>query len=78
MNLSAAQTTLISLIGTAASIALGFGLFSATTEQIIVSSAGTLISLGFQLYSELERKTKLAAAVATNDVATIGKIAGRK
>lgn len=77
MNLSALQTTLISLVGTGASIAVGFGVFSATKEQLVVSGAGTLISLGFQLYAELERATKVKAAVANNDAEKLSKLAGR-
>lgn len=77
MELSALQTTLISLVGTIASLALGFGAFSATTEQIIVSSAGTLISLGFSLWTELERKAKVQAAIALADKTALSRIVGR-
>jgi hypothetical protein len=76
MNLSALQTTLISLVGTIASVAVGFGAFSATKEQLVVSTAGTLISLGFQLYTELERRTKVEAAVANKDAAKLSKLSG--
>ncbi len=77
MELSALQTTLISLVGTIASLAVGFGAFSATTEQIIVSSAGTLISLGFSLWTELERKAKVQAAIALADKTALSRIVGR-
>jgi hypothetical protein len=75
MELSALQTTIISLIGTIASVAVGFGAFSSTTEQIVVSAAGTLISLGFQLFTELQRKTKVTAAAAAGDKATLARLA---
>lgn len=83
MELSVLQTTLISLIGTIASLAVGFGAFSETTEQLVVSSAGTLVSLGFSLYSELRQRTKLAAATALanaaakSDTTALQRIAAR-
>ena len=75
MELSVLQANVISLVGTAASIALGFGAFSATTEQIIVSSAGTLVSLGFTLFTEIRMNTKVKAAAAAQDVHTLARIA---
>jgi hypothetical protein len=77
MELSVLQANLISLVGTAASIALGFGAFSVTTEQIVVSSAGTLISLGFTLFTELAVKSKTQAAIAAGDKETLLKLARR-
>lgn len=77
MELTVLQTTLISLVGTIGSIAVGFGAFSQTTEQVVVSAAGTLISLGFSLYSELRARTKLKAAEAAKDTRTLMKLALR-
>lgn len=77
MELSVLQTTLISLIGTIASLAVGFGAFSGTTEQVIVSAAGTLISLGFSLYTELRAQTKVKAAIALNDPGYLRRTADR-
>ena len=64
MELSAIQTTLVTLVTTVASLAVGFGAFSSTTEQVVVSAAGTLIGLGFSLFTELERKTVATVATA--------------
>jgi hypothetical protein len=77
MELSVLQANLISLVGTVASIALGFGAFSVTTEQIVVSSAGTLISLGFTFFTELSVRSKIKAAAAANDTQTLIKLARR-
>ena len=44
MELSTIQSNLISLVGTIASLAVGFGLFSQTTEQIVISSAALLLA----------------------------------
>ena len=78
MELSTIQSNLISLVGTIASLAVGFGLFSQTTEQIVISSAGTLISLGFSLFTELRANTKVKAAIAVKDTATLERVvAGR-
>ena len=77
MELSTLQNLLISLVGTVASLALGFGAFSATTEQIVVSSAGTLISLLFSILAELGVKAKVQAAIAAKDTPTLIKLARR-
>jgi len=77
MELSVLETTLISLIGTIASLAVGFGAFSETTEQLVVSTAGTLISLGFSLYTELRAQTKVKAAIAAGDTKTLLRISQR-
>jgi hypothetical protein len=77
MELSVLQTTLISLVGVIASLAVGFGAFSSSTEQIVVSAAGTLISLGFSLYTELRARTKLKAAIAASDTGTMLRLAKR-
>jgi hypothetical protein len=77
VELSVLQTTLISLVGVIASLAVGFGAFSSSTEQIVVSAAGTLISLGFSLYTELRARTKLKAAIAASDTGTVLRLAKR-
>lgn len=77
MELSFLQTTLVSLVGVIASLAVGFGAFSSSTEQIVVSAAGTLISLGFSLYTELRARTKLKAAIAASDTGTVLRLAKR-
>jgi hypothetical protein len=61
MPLSSLQTSIIALIGTVASLAVGFGVFSSTIEQLIVAGAGTLVSIVFQIVTELERKTTAVA-----------------
>ena len=77
MNLSALQTTLISLVGAIASIALAFGVFSNTTEQVVISSAGVLIGIGFSLYTELQASTAVKAATAAHDTTTLLLLAKR-
>lgn len=77
IELTVIQTTLVSLIGTIASLAVGFGALSETTEQVVVSAAGTLVALGFSLYSELRARTKLKAAEAAKDTRTLMKLALR-
>lgn len=77
MELNVIETTLISLVGTVASLAVGFGAFSSTTEQLVVSTAGTLISLGFSLYSEIRARTKVNAAIAMNDPGYLRRTADR-
>jgi hypothetical protein len=77
VELSFLQTTLVSLVGVIASLAVGFGAFSSSTEQIVVSAAGTLISLGFSLYTELRARTKLKAAIAASDTGTVLRLAKR-
>jgi hypothetical protein len=77
VELSVLQTTLISLVGVIASLAVGFGAFSSSTEQIVVSAAGTLVSLGFSLYAELRARTKLKAAIAASDTGTVLRLAKR-
>jgi hypothetical protein len=77
MELNVVETTLVSLVGTIASLAVGFGAFSSTTEQLVVSTAGTLISLGFSLYSEIRARTKVKAAVALNDPGYLRRTADR-
>lgn len=57
MNLSAIQASIIALIGTIASLAVGFGAFSSSTEQLVVSAAGTLVSLVFTIVNEAEKHT---------------------
>lgn len=76
MELSALQTSIIGLIGTVASLAVGFGAFSATTEQVVVSAAGTLVSIGFSLWTELHRKTKVQAAIGAGNQAALKRLAG--
>jgi hypothetical protein len=71
------QNLLISLVGTVASLALGFGAFSSNTEQIVVSAAGTLISLAFSVLAELGVKAKIQAAIAAEDHVTLVKLARR-
>lgn len=73
MELSTIQANLISLVGTVASLAVGFGVFSATTEQVVVSAAGTLISLGFSLFIELRTKTVVQAKAAGVKVKGCGR-----
>jgi hypothetical protein len=77
VQLSVIQTTLISAITTVASVALALGVFSATAEQVIVSAAGTLIGLGFSLSSELNRRTRMRAAIALDDRAALMRIVRR-
>jgi hypothetical protein len=64
MPLSSLQAAILSLVTTAASIAVGFGVLSSTTEGVIVSIAGTVIAAVFQVATELHRKTATAAKVA--------------
>lgn len=71
MEFSVLQTTLVSLIGTVGSIALALGAFTAEREQLLIGIAGTLISLGFSLYTEIRTKTKVQAAVALKDQVTL-------
>lgn len=77
MELSVIQTTSVSLVSTGAAVAFAFGVFSSEVEQVVVSAAGTLIGLGFALFSELERHTKTSAAIALHDEGALRRIARR-
>jgi hypothetical protein len=77
MNLSALQTTLISFVGAVCSIAFAFGVFSNTTEQVVISSAGVLIGIGFSLWTELQAGTAVKAAIAAGDQPTLRLLAKR-
>jgi hypothetical protein len=77
IELSALQTTAISLVGTIVSLLVGFAILDSTTAGIVVSAAGTLVSIAFQIVTELQRKTKVQAAVAVSDVAKLRAIANR-
>jgi hypothetical protein len=75
---STLQNAIIAAVGTIASLAVGFGVFGAETEQLVISSAGTLISLAFLIASEIKVntkvKTQLAAAIAASDVARLKEL----
>lgn len=77
MELSVVQTTAVSLVTTFGAVALAFGIFSSAVEQVVVSAAGTLIGLGFALFSELERRTRTRAAIALRDEGALKRIARR-
>ena len=77
MELTALQTTLISLIGTIVSLLVGLAVLDSTTAGVVVSTAGTLIAIAFQIVSELQRKTKVAAAIASGDMPKLRQIANR-
>lgn len=49
--------SLISLITSAASVAVGFGLFSAELQQTIIAVGGTLIGAIFTVVNETRHKT---------------------
>ena len=75
MELSSLQTSIISLIGVIASLAVGFGAFSSTTEQLVVSAAGTVVAVIFQIVTEVERSTRSKAAMAAPDYESLRRIA---
>lgn len=61
-TLTSVQAAIVSLVVTAGSIAVGFGAFSATTEQIVVSAAGTVVASVFTIVEAFERRTAVLAA----------------
>jgi hypothetical protein len=77
MELSMIQTNLISLVGTLVTLAFAFGVLDETTEQIVVSAAGTIISLAFSVFAELRQRSKIKAASAAQDLSTLRKLASR-
>lgn len=64
MNLTAIQTSVISLVVAVAGIAGALGFCDTDLEKLIVSTASVVIPLAFQLYIELERKTVTQARIA--------------
>jgi hypothetical protein len=62
--LSAIQASVLQIIVTAGSVTVALGAFSNTTEQIIVSAAGTVIGAVVNIILALERKNETAVKVA--------------
>ena len=58
---STLEAHLIALVTSAAAIAAGFGFFGSTTEQVVVSAAGTIIAALFVVANEIKGKTLIAA-----------------
>jgi hypothetical protein len=63
--LSAIQASVLQIIVTAGSVAVALGAFTNTTEQIIVSAAGTVIGAVVNIILALERKNETALQAAT-------------
>ena len=61
---SAIQASVLQIIVTVGSVAVALGAFSSTTEQIIVSAAGTVIGAVVNIILALERKNETAIKVA--------------
>lgn len=63
-ELSTIQANIIGLIGVVVSLVVGLAVIDGQTGQIIVSAAGTIVSLGFSLFAELRTKTVVQAKAA--------------
>jgi hypothetical protein len=57
MDLTTVQANVITLIGTLVSLFVGLAVIDGELGKIIVSTAGTLVSVGFSLFTELRVKT---------------------
>jgi hypothetical protein len=58
---STLQANIISLITAAAAIAVGFGFFGETTEQVVISVAGVVVGALFSVLNEIKGKTLVDA-----------------
>jgi hypothetical protein len=62
------QANILSLIGVVVSLLVGLAVLDEETARIVVSTAGTLVSLAFSLYVELRTKTVAQASTPVKGV----------
>ena len=62
MPLSTLEAHVLSLLTAAIGIAVGFGFFGETTEQVIISGAGVVIAALFQIANVLHLKVTSGAS----------------
>lgn len=62
---STLQASIISLVTAAAAIAVGFGFFGETTEQVVISVAGIVVAAVFSVANELKGNSLAKAGRAT-------------
>lgn len=62
---STLQASLIALVTTVASVAVGFGVFGSTTEQVVISVAGTAIGAVFAIVNEIKGNSLAKAGRAS-------------
>jgi uncharacterized membrane protein len=68
MDISTVQANVISLVGVVVSLLLGLAVINGELAQIIVSTAGTVVSVAFSLYAELRVKTLASQGVKVKGV----------
>jgi hypothetical protein len=52
------QASLVAIVGSVGSIVVGFGILNSTTEGVIVSAVGTIISSVVAIINQSERNTQ--------------------
>lgn len=57
MDLTTIQANIISLVGVIVSLLVGLAVIDGSTAQIVVSTAGSVLSIAFSLFAELRVKT---------------------
>jgi hypothetical protein len=65
---STLQANIISLVTAGAAIAVGFGFFGESTEQVVISVAGVVVGALFSVLNEVKTSTAVKAGAQFKDL----------